>query len=272
MVKILKLIFTIFNDESDKIIFNICNSFPDKKIIKIHNLFEVIIPPLEYLYAIKKSHIHRILPLTRIQSNDIKIWEKHMKIYLWIRNKMDYKLLDRIIYGSSDYTEPLPESRQDKEKDLYFYTRLIFLKKFNETNKRTGETELSMSMSKDEFFNDNVTRYIIDHDKLHEKIGILCRKDSKPIFAKYQIDPNSVELDLNTFLLAKKEEKINMIVEEVMVLFLERVWLQEIQKFKEKNINYLNYVKEKKQRQLKDVISNFVTNLCGMKHYSLKIV
>jgi len=255
-------------------ILELCNEhFGEKTVILSENLKsigEVILPPLEILYAIYKSHIHRIIPYTNYQSNNIEIWDKHVRTYEKIRQHLGYKKMDQIIYGGyGTYLDPL-SNENNNETLLDHLTRKIFLARFEDTNQRVGDTKLSMEKTEEDFFNDNVKRYI-EHDELHGLVGLHCRNDKKPLFVKYQKNEGTVDLDRKTFIQATLQEQIQIIVEEIMVLLLERKWIPELVKcYKEKNMIYDGFNLEKKQKELFEITAHFITNLCGQGHYFLR--
>lgn len=63
--------------------------------------YDLYIPPLEVLYALKKSHIHRILNLTGIPEQNIKIWNRQVEMYRWMRDKLGYTRMDEVIYKTT---------------------------------------------------------------------------------------------------------------------------------------------------------------------------
>jgi restriction endonuclease S subunit len=76
-----KVDVVICNNDADKYIFDICNNNSNIKQTLFGEI-EVLIPPIEILYMIKKSHIHRILNLTNNNSQNLEIWERQMEMYL----------------------------------------------------------------------------------------------------------------------------------------------------------------------------------------------
>lgn len=268
------------DNNTDAKLFELCNRgyndgivFVDK--ITICDTIEVLVPPLELLYAIKKSHIHRILPLTGLQENDIQIWKKHMKMYNWARQQLNYKRMDWVIYGDKErYAEPQPVNdtyeSHGKEPKIAYLTRKLFLDRFNETNERVGDTKITLQEGKEEFFDDNVERFI-DHDELHAKVAMACRDTPEPLFKKYQENKDNVSMDKVSFLKAPVDEQHQIIREEIMVLLLERKWIPELVNcYKKPSIPYVGYIKEKKLEELDEIIAHFITNLCGQGHYWLR--
>ncbi len=259
------------NDAADKYIFEICN----KKFNTIKNtLFgqiDVIIPPLEILYMIKKSHIHRILQLTKINSQDLEIWEKHMKMYHWMRQKLNYDIMDMIVYGDKKYGNPLVTLDDPIENNEIF--RKIFIMKFDKTNKTVGDSVISMDQTDEDFFKDNVERFI-DHDDLHKKVALMCRNTDQVLYEKYKKDLNNANLDMELFLQCNENdsnETIQCLREEIMVLLMERKWIPEIVKCNVRpKIPCADYDIAIKSLELREIIAHFLTNLCGQGHSWLR--
>lgn len=199
-----------FKNESitNLLLFTEINNRPElRKKINLNGL-QVLLPNLLILYAIKKSHIHRILPITPSTTQNIEIWRHSLETYLWMRNKListtfvdpapsvrreadghtdPYKALDSVFYQRAG-------EQQDEEPYVEYLASIIFKLRFEETNQRVGDTVIEMNKTEEEFFKDNVKRYI-DHDLLHKKMAMINRNEVDPIFKKYQTNPNSVELN-----------------------------------------------------------------------------
>lgn len=259
---------------SNLLLFNTCNNsvmvdalieFGSPSIpfvcrkITIDPIGEVLLPPLELLYVVLKSHIHRILELTPYQHQNVKIWMKHMSFYKKIRDCLSYNHLDSILYREylGDWRDCTGNGSLD---DLM---RNIYQMRFNETNKRIGDTVISLDKSEKDFFKDNVERFV-DHDELHSQVGISFRENPEPLFKKYQTDPSKVDLDREVFIKASQMERIEILREEIMVLLLERKWIPEVIKcYKEAKIPYVDYDLKEKAEELVEVGANYITNLCG---------
>lgn len=257
------------NTKSNELLFTACNQNSEKyncKKIVITGIGEVLLPPLELLYVVLKSHIHRILPVTQLQNENIKIWQKHLRYYKLVRDKLGYEKMDNILYKSY-----LGEWREiTNDASLEDLMRQVFQQRFNETNQRVGDTTVSMEQSKEAFFKDNVERFI-NHDELHKRVSMVFRQDPEPIFKKYQTNPNQVDLDLELFLKTSYQEKIDMLREELMVLFLERKWIPEVKKcYVDMKIPYNNFDRQIKNGEFLDIGVNFITNLCGQGDYWLR--
>lgn len=260
------------NTFSNQLIFEKCN----QSLASVENPFncrliklsfcDAILSPLELIYAIIKSHIYRIVPVTPYQDQNIDIWYRHLKHYNLIRNHLGYSRMDEILYDGylGDWKK---NHSDDKLEDLI---RQVFQTRFRETMERIGDTPISMDKTKDDFFNDNVERHV-DHDQLHAEIGLTFRNDSQPIFTKYQTDPTKVSLDRQVFLMSTQKERIEMIREELMVLLLERKWIPEvIHCYQDALIPYYHFDVEIKRREFYETGSNFITNLCGQGDYWLR--
>lgn len=259
------------DNSTEAFIFNICNealSNPSIKIpvdtIKINNEIDVIVAPVEFVYSLKKGHIHRILNLTLFQQQNIKIWHRQVRLYNMIRQNYDYKRLDWMIYEDGIYNNPLPIERQANETDLKYYMRKIFLMEFDAVNRQVGDTKLDLNKTEEEFFKDNVRRYI-EHDELHKQVALYYRNDPIPLFIKHQKDgKTNVNCDKDSFFEAPYNEQLQLIIEEICVLFLERKWIPEIMQSQE--ICHKDFNKERKIIELNEIIAHYFTNLCGMGH------
>lgn len=241
------------------LIFNYCNSNKEKlKIITILDTIDVVVCPRTLLYALKKSHIHRIVPHTKDFTTNIEIWHKNVKQYLQLRNNNDmhYKILDNIIYNN------------DKTPS-YEIIRQVFYAGFDEINKSIGDTHVSLDEEKDKFFDDKVERFY-DHDKLHVLVAKANRDESEPIYLKYQ-DSNSVNLNKDKFMVDNVTNHINMFNEEIMVLLLERKLLPTIINCYAKVAKpYDGYNKIRFEADVKEIVANYACNLCGNGHSWLR--
>lgn len=120
----------VTRDTSDYycIIFDTCNDFFEDlkcRLIKIninHTLKEIILPPLEILYSIKKGHIHRIINYQASMHQNINIWYEHITMYLWMRNQLGYQRMDSMIY-SENYGPPLSKNKTNEEDILTYCVR-----------------------------------------------------------------------------------------------------------------------------------------------------
>lgn len=237
---------------SDKLIMDFCTENNSKKINLLDHDF--LIPPLEILYLTKKSHIHRILPITGNIIKDTDIWKRHMAAYNFLRNKINYQEFDKILYDNID--------NPDNFYKNFYYTR------FQELNNRVPDTKISMDKSESEFFKDGVPR-IINHDLLHEKIAQLNRSTNIPLFKKFQ-NPGSVELDQAKFLAEPYSNQIQTIREEIQVLFLERKLLLNLSDYKKSDKIYCGYDPDLLIQDFDQITAHFITNLCGNGHYWLR--
>ena len=227
----------------------------------------VILPPLELLYALKKGHIHRIVPCTSSQQQNIEIWHRQMKMYTWMREKLGYKKMDEILYGEDPYGDPVEplEECMDLENTM----RMIFLRNFEETNERIGDTHIDLERTEEEFFEDNVKRYI-EHDELHRRVAMIYRGEEEELFTKYQ-EPGSVNLVKELYFKYPLSEHIQCYVEEISVLLAERKMIPTLVKcYKEEGIPFIRFDPKKIQEDLQDIVAHFGTNLCGKGHFWLR--
>lgn len=265
-------------------IMEFCNKNQDLcKKGNMEHIGDFLIPPLEILYVIKKSHIHRVISLTGSKYEDINIWKKQMNMYIWMREHLDYKRMDTLVYEQyklSGVVSSIVIIFYDTTTELEKFIPVLFRKRFDETNSRIGDTVIDIQkngLTKKEFFNDGVERFV-NHDTLHETVSLKCRETTKPLFEKYQNEGevatdtnNEIELSKSLFYKATLVEQIQTMREEIMVLMLERKWICELIKcYKENGIQYNGYDEKQKLNELDDIISHFITNLCGQGHYWLR--
>lgn len=240
------------------------------KIIKLFNQFDVIVAPLEILYSIKKSHIHRILPITNHNAFNCQNWHKHMNYYIKMRNKLGYEKMDNIIYGEKKYGMPLDTIKYENESYLDYLTRIVFVKRFEETNKKLGDTKVSMNKNVNQFFDDNVERFI-EHDELHKKVGQLYRGMDEQLFHKFQLDKEYANLDKELFFNGEYKDRIQLFREEIIVLFLERKIIPELMLcYKKPRIKFNGFDEKTKKEEFYEIIAHFVTNLCDNGHSWLR--
>jgi len=93
------------NPDSTTKIYVMCNEYFEELgccEIEIPIIGSVIIAPLEILYAIKKSHIHRIIPVASSIRENIRVWKKQVYMYLWMRDQIGYKWVDKVMYDNSN--------------------------------------------------------------------------------------------------------------------------------------------------------------------------
>lgn len=142
--------------------------------------------PEEVYYILKGGHIH-------IGGRRQENWEKHMH---------DYSILKKIV----DYPELINEVALHRDT----------------TNKRVKQkTPKLIGVKKDEFFDDNVRKYI-DHDLIHEEVAY----DSVPAYSKMQKD-ETVQCHRDLWDKMEMTEKLQCVAEEASVIALERWRLPE---------------------------------------------
>lgn len=239
-------------DSSDWLILQYVNSIISQTIV-ISNI-EFLIAPLDLLYIIKKSHISRILPITNNLSTNIVIWKKQMIMYKWICDHIDYVKIKNTLNNTNN--SPL--------KDIYFA-------RFQETIERVGDTNISMNKKQSEFFKDNVRRYI-EHDELHKMVAQMCRQTDDVLFEK-MLDPTSdtVGMSEELFNLASYIVQIQILVEEIIVLFLERKILPVLnEEYKQNNVKFTGFNNNILDEYFEEIVAHFITNLCGQNHYWLR--
>jgi hypothetical protein len=211
--------------------------------------------PLMLLYALKKSHIHRILSLS---SNPVKTWLRHIHMYNWMRENLGYEEMDRITYGKINSENPLEVA-----------CRKIYELGFQETNDRVGDAPALLNLPMEDFFTDNVPR-TIEHDKLHEKVALFYRNDKRLLFESFKTKPTDTCMDESLFTNASFEDRIQTLIEEVAVLWLERKIIPKMMDCIEKDESFNDISLEEGIESFEDVLSHFVTNLCGDGHHWLR--
>ena len=239
-----KIIYELTNAENINI---------TKLSLKTGFSINVKIPPVEWLFALLRGHIHRIPKIFQSQKFNIKIWEKYMNTYHAIRDKYGYQKLN-VLFESA---------RQDEEPYK------IYNAEFEYVNQVIGDAPSLEEKPEETFFKDNVERYI-EHDKLHEQVAVINRgENATPLFTKFQQDPQtSVEMDQELFMKATPQERIDTLKEEIIVLFIERKALPAAVKFGQA----LTFSDESSSatQDFDEIVCHFITNLCGNGHYWLR--
>jgi hypothetical protein len=140
----------------------------------------------DVLYTLKISH-----SFWALQNNS---WEKHMWDIQWLKDK-GCQLIKPLFY------------------DLYKYWNEVHGK-----NKRSN-----LEMTSDKFF-DNALDYHVDHDYLHELLikHPFFGGQEKPTYFYILKDNAEVDVDENKFNLLTEQQKFNLVIEEVMVMSVER--------------------------------------------------
>ena len=229
------------------------------------NQIQFNLPPIEILLAIYASHIIRIIPYSSSnQSVNISKWYDYLNSYLELRSMVDYKFYDKIFYGNL-------EDFDNTEQNLLL--RKIFTNRFDETIDKFGDTDIDLeAKTSDIFFKDSVLRYI-EHDKLH----LIINDNKEPIYKKVVSDTN-VSLDKNKFDNLTRDEKTEMIKQELIVLIFERNIIMMAMNFCFVNSNNIKSISKSIyhilldtcSKSLKDIFCHFATNLCGKSHYFLR--
>jgi len=281
-----RMIFVEINSKIEKVdliekdyLHQLCNDFADDlgcTIINHKTFGELLIPPLEILYAIKKGHIHRIINHHVTNINNVKDWRDQVYMYSRMRKrlsynrdndkKLGYTLLDRIIY---DVDGCIKNMKKDKDESLVdYYTRFVFLKTFEATNKLHGDA-VSMDKTEAEFFKDGVPR-LIEHDELHRLVANMCRDTDTLLFRKYIIG-DGVEMDRSLFITDDKNIQMQTIREEIIVLYIERKLIPHMIMCSDRNIPYKQIIQKHLFEKMLTIIGHFMTNLCGNGHSWLRI-
>lgn len=252
-----------------KLIYNFCNTLFQKgecKFLDHPKLGKILIPPLELLYALKKAHVHRILPHHSSNLENVKTWRTQLLQYNWMREKLGYQKMDALIYHEDgDLRTNLKKST---ESEVDYLTRQVFTTEFDAVNTRIGDTKISMNKTEEEFFADGVNRFI-DHDELHRKVAQICRQTDKVLFKQF-ITGDSVEMDRELFLAADRTTQIQTIREEIIVLLLERKLIPTMVRNRDLGICYDGLDMTRRTDEMQEIIAHFMTNLCGQGHHWLR--
>lgn len=252
-----------------KQVFDLCNGSLKKECLikEFDEIGTVIVPPLEILYAIKKSHIHRILYHHPSTLENSKTWRVQVIQYNWMREKLGYKRMDSIIYHKDG--DLRTNDKKSSESDLDYAVRSIFADEFTNVTERVGDTKISMNKTEKEFFVDGVNRYI-EHDELHRKVAQICRQTDHLLFMDFMSDTKSVEMNQDLFLKADRNIQIQTIKEEIIVLLLERKLIPTMVRNRDFGICYNGLDMERRTDNMREIIAHFVTNLCGQGHHWLR--
>jgi hypothetical protein len=221
----------------------------EKFTLSSQTQIECIIPPLEYLHALYRSHMHRIPSLFVDQRSNIEVWLRWMENYS-VARLYDYKSLDESL-------------------KLNPVVSRIFNLQFNYVTELLGDT-FSMDKTDIEFFSDNVER-LLPHDEVHKAVARISRRVDEPLFTKFLVSPGSAKMSETLFLKADRNEQINTIKEEIMVLWLERIMLPEVMESDGKPLESEAFMEvSDKGGALRDLMVHFVTNLCDNGHSWLR--
>lgn len=247
----------IGNDQNNKDVV-------DLKLIDLKHFGKAILCPLDMLFGLYRGHIHRVLPLTQFQDQNVEIWYKSVEKYLWMKDQLSNKYKNNFDVIFDDQITRNPSSYME---ELMIKT---FALSFQDTQKIFGDTLISMEKSPEDFFNDNVPR-VINHDELHKEIAKLCRNSEELLFEKMQkVGNKSVEMDKDLFFKANHSIRIQLLREEIMVLFLERKWLPMVHFANQKESCYRFDRLDERKEEFLEIVSHFVTNLCGQGHHWLR--
>ena len=240
-----------------------CDS--NKLILKLPHS-KIIIPDLITMTLIYKSHIHRIIRHGNHQSSVMK-WFSQIRRYGQLLKKAGKTNILKILYGKGEhYVDAIATDKQyyeDEPLDYLIY-RKFYIARFNEANEKWGDAIVEMKKTNEEFFNDNVLRFV-DHDEvIHRKIADWKRGTKSELpFECFKEDSKMAELSSKLFFLDENEDKrISCVREEIMALFIERKLLPALVKFGKIPMGL--------EEQLFEITSHHITNLCGTGHYWLR--
>jgi hypothetical protein len=153
----------------------------------------------------------------------------------WLKD-MDYRIRYHIVYGECIPLAPvevlyslkrshrfLPRAWEKHISDYHFLRMLMNgVDKMPEVTKiKQAETKLktpSLDKSKADFFKDNVSNHVFEHDQIHE---VMAHREL-PMFEYIKIDPNKVACSKEKFYALTQEQRIQCVLEEAYVIALER--------------------------------------------------
>jgi hypothetical protein len=236
----------------------------EKHVMVMHGATASLkVAPLEILYAIYKSHIHRVIYRNGTHY-DIQKWYEYVDKYLWLRNRLNYVRADEMIYSEDDDVGASLTANEKLARDVFFM-------RFEETNRRNGDTRVSMKKTKEEFFDDSVPRFI-DHDLLHEKVHKLLSKtseqqQSQPLYKQF-INGDNVEMDRSLFMAAPSHVRECVLVEEIMVLLLERKIIPVLKLAVGTTSTHISA--KRLRADMLETLAIFATDLCGQSHHWLR--
>lgn len=113
----------------------------------------------------------------------------------WEKNIRDYHLLKGIV--KDDAFPDLTKMRQEEHN---------------------AHKTPSLQKTKDEFFDDDVSNHVFEHDQMHE---VMAHRE-RPLFTYIQISPERVTTDKNKFFELSLNEQRLCVLEEAYVIALER--------------------------------------------------
>lgn len=190
--------------------------FDSKKLSAQKDIFDVILtdnhPTLQEMVDV----YGRILPM-RVPAAlfILKAAHIHLPRKNWFCDIQDYHVLKNEVINY--WISPNEEAR------IFKFIR-NYKAELDEINKTH---QMNLKVSKDEFFNDGVKKYI-DHDKLHEVFA----HGKEPIYKKCQDPKEEVYCSLDKWDALKPIEKIQMVLEETYVIAAERFIIPKAAKYK----------------------------------------
>ncbi len=248
-------IYNIYNKNAETLGFDI-----KYETFDITSNLKVKVADLYTLYTIKRSHIHRVLPITNNDNKDRLLWERHVEMYANMRDKLAETI------GSYSDIDGLNSPR-----NIFFAN--ILNQRIQEVNNRVGDSKSIEDATVEDFFKDNVPR-IIDHDLLHEKVAAIYDKNWKEtglLFRKFFKHDTDIAMDKDLFMAASTEIKNMVIIQEIMVLYIERKWLPCVRIDLDDNVE-IKASKYNNVIDLREIIIHYVTNLAGsnwLRYYAI---
>lgn len=166
----------------------------EREVIDLPYINSVLVPSLEMLYAIKRSHAG--LPI-----------------------HTDKTILDLIKLGRHLFEDqPGTLSLNRDERDLY-----EMMKSEAEARDAKRKTRINFNKHAKDFFKQSETFREYTHDKVHD---VTCRWD-KPLFRENLKYEDRALIDMDLFMSRDLEYRLTMVQEEAIVIGIERFYLDD---------------------------------------------
>lgn len=144
------------------------------------------IPTINQLYLIKRSHLNYNIN-----------WERNLELAMMLR---------RYISLPNEEDKKFYEQRKKEAKERY----------------GKSQAKIRLDVSNKKFFKQSQKLRVYDHDSLHRVVAFTI---GKPIYERCKKDLDSAMIDQELFEKLDSIDKINMVVEEAMVIGLEREYI-----------------------------------------------
>lgn len=191
--------------------------------------------PVELLHVIKSSHKYK-------KFENIKLKNGLNQSHVFEKTKADIVLLNEIICSDPYFVihfhfetkSHLPQYQ--KWLSLFGFENMLSLLEdiYNQRSNEVYQHQLpKLNVDKKQFFDDRV-QYIYDHDSIHEVVALFVNDKEtagKPAYTYYMKDDQEVMTDKYKFYNSSDNVKLLGVMEEAMVLSLERFCFLPANKF-----------------------------------------